>query len=93
MKINNELKGKDVINDSGDKISEINDVEWNPQTNHVESLIVKQGGIIGGGKERIINYTQVKTIGEKVLLNHKTEIKEEEEPISIEEIKRREEEL
>ncbi|MGZ7120086.1 MAG: PRC-barrel domain-containing protein, partial [Methanobacterium sp.] len=35
MKIDDELKGKDVIDDSGDKIGEISDVEWNPNTNMV----------------------------------------------------------
>jgi sporulation protein YlmC with PRC-barrel domain len=31
MKILDELKGKDVIDDSRDKIGEVKDVEWNPQ--------------------------------------------------------------
>ncbi|MGZ7117364.1 MAG: PRC-barrel domain-containing protein [Methanobacterium sp.] len=71
MKIDDELKGKDVIDDSGDKIGEISDVEWNPNTNMVESIIITEGGAsaaIGMGDKKEISFNEVKTIGEKVLL-------------------------
>ncbi|MGZ7044150.1 MAG: PRC-barrel domain-containing protein [Methanobacterium sp.] len=74
MKIDDEFKGKDVIDDSGDKIGEINDVEWNPDTNMVESIIITEGGAsatIGIGDKREISFNEVKTIGEKVLLKGK----------------------
>ncbi|MGZ7095863.1 MAG: PRC-barrel domain-containing protein [Methanobacterium sp.] len=74
MKIDDELKGKDVIDDSGDKIGEINDVEWNPGTNMVESIIITEGGAsatIGLGDKREISFNEVKSIGEKVLLKGK----------------------
>lgn len=74
MKIDDELKGKDVIDDSGDKIGEISDVDWNPETNMVESLIITEGGTtaaIGMGKKREISFSEIKTIGEKVLLKGK----------------------
>ncbi len=44
MKIADELKGKEVVNEEGDKIGEIRDVDWNPKTNVVESLIITEGG-------------------------------------------------
>jgi sporulation protein YlmC with PRC-barrel domain len=71
MKIADELKGKEVLNEEGDKIGEISDVEWNPNTNMVESLIVTEGGApakVGIGNKREIAFNNVKTIGEKVLL-------------------------
>ncbi len=71
MKIEDELKGKDVIDDNGDKVGEISDVEWNPETNMVESFVVTEGGAsaaIGMGEKRLIPFEDVDTIGEKVLL-------------------------
>ncbi len=32
MKIENELKGKEVVDNNGDKFGEISDVEWDPNT-------------------------------------------------------------
>lgn len=71
MKIDDELKGKEVVDDAGNKIGEISDVEWNPESNMVETLIITEGGAsakVGMGKKREISYNLVKTIGEKVLL-------------------------
>ncbi len=45
------------------------------------------------GKKIEIPYIEVKTIGEKVLLDNTREHESMEEPPSIEEIKRREEEI
>ena len=96
MKIADELKGKEVIDATGNKVGEISDVEWNIQTNRVESLIVTEGGAsakLGMGKKIEIPYGEIKTIGDKVLLNSTSESESVEEPPSIEEIKRREEEI
>ncbi len=72
MKIVDELKGKEVIDDKGDKVGNVSDVEWNPETNKVESLIVTEGGgpsaKIGRREKRIIPYEKIHSIGEKVLL-------------------------
>ena len=71
MKIADELKGKEVVDSTGNKIGEISDVEWNPKSNMVESIIVTEGGAsatVGMGKKKEISYNMVKTIGEKVLL-------------------------
>ncbi|MCZ3364965.1 MULTISPECIES: PRC-barrel domain-containing protein [Methanobacterium] len=96
MKIADELKGKEVIDAAGNKVGEISDAEWSPQTNRVESLIVTEGGAsakLGMGKKIEIPYSEIKTIGEKVLLNGTSKSESVEEPPSIEEIKRREEEI
>ena len=71
MKIADELKGKEVVDDAGNKIGEISDVEWNPDSNMVESFIITERGTsakVGMGKKREISYNMIKTIGEKVLL-------------------------
>ena len=96
MKISDELKGKEVVDAAGNKVGEINDAEWDPQTNKVESLIVTEGGAsakLGMGKKIEIPYSEIKTIGDKVLLNSTSESESVEEPPSVEEIKRREEEI
>ena len=71
MKIDDELKGKEVVDNRGNKVGEISDVEWNPKANKVESLVITEGGAsakIGLGEKRIISYEDVDSIGEKVLL-------------------------
>jgi sporulation protein YlmC with PRC-barrel domain len=70
MKIGDELKGKEVIDEKGNKIGEINDVEWNPEMNMVESLVVTEGAgaKIGMGEKKVIAFEDVDSIGEKVLL-------------------------
>ena len=70
MKISDELKGKEVIDTNWNKVGEIIDVEWNPQTNKVESLVVSEGAAskIGLGEKKIIAFEDVDSIGEKVIL-------------------------
>ena len=70
MKIADELKGKEVLDDNGNKVGEISDVEWNPNSNRVESIVITEGAgaKIGMGEKRIISYHDADSIGEKVLL-------------------------
>ncbi len=70
MKISDELKGKEVIDENGDKVGEVSDVEWNPQMNMVESLLVSEGKAakIGMGEKKVIAFEDIDIIGEKVLL-------------------------
>ncbi len=74
IKIVDELKGKDVIDDSGDKVGEVKDVEWDTQTNRIDSIILREGGVsakVGLGEKRIVPFSNIKTIGDKVLLKNK----------------------
>jgi sporulation protein YlmC with PRC-barrel domain len=72
MKIFDQLKGKEVIDDKGNKIGNISDLEWNPGINKVESLFVTEragpSAKIGRGDKRIIPYEKIHSIGDKVLL-------------------------
>ncbi len=72
MKIFDQLKGKEVIDAKGNKDGNISDVEWNPQTNMVEFLIVTEGrgpsAAIGRGEKKVIPFEKVHSIGDKVLL-------------------------
>lgn len=42
MKIQ-DLKGKEIINANGNKVGEVSDLEWNFESNKVESLIATEG--------------------------------------------------
>ncbi|MEN6592216.1 MAG: PRC-barrel domain-containing protein [Methanobacterium sp.] len=71
MKINKELIGKEVIDDSGDQVGIVKDVEWNPQSNNVESFELKEGGVsakLGLGEKTIVPINQIDTIGDKVIV-------------------------
>jgi sporulation protein YlmC with PRC-barrel domain len=71
MKLFDQLKGKEVIDDNGNKDGNIIDLEWNPEANKVEFLIVteKRGqAAIGRGTKRMIPYEKIHSIGDKVLL-------------------------
>lgn len=70
MKIIDELKGKEVIDNQGNKVGDVSDVEWNQETNKVEQLLVSEGASakIGISDKTKISIDDVDSIGEKVLL-------------------------
>ena len=79
MKISDDLLGKEVIDESGDTVGILKDVEWDNNSNKVEAFILKEGGIsskLGLGEKKIVPYDMVDTIGEKILIKgvifHKT---------------------
>jgi len=70
MKRADELKGKEVIDNSGKKVGEIRDVVCDSESNKVKSLVITGGETakIGLGDKKIVSYTNVDSIGEKVIL-------------------------
>lgn len=71
MKINDELLGKEVIDESGDQVGVVKEVEWDVPHNKVTSLILKEGGIsakIGLGEKQMVPYENIEEIGDKVLI-------------------------
>ena len=74
MKISDELIGKDVIDESGDQLGLVNDVDWDFETNTVTSIILKEAGIsakIGLGDKKIVPYEKIEAIGDTVLIKGK----------------------
>ena len=74
MKISDELLGKEVIDEAGDTIGILKDVEWDPNSNKIETFILKEGTIsakMGLGEKKIVPYEMVDTIGEKILIQGK----------------------
>ncbi len=71
MKMSDELKGKEVVDNSGNRIGEISDVKRNPESDKVESLVITEGGDttkMGLGDKKVVSYTNVDEIGDKVVL-------------------------
>ena len=71
MKMSDELKGKEVVDTSGNRIGEISDVKRNPESDKVESLVITEGGEatkMGLGDKKVVSYTNVDEVGDKVVL-------------------------
>ena len=88
MRINEHLKGKEVIDSSGMVVGKVKDIEIDWDNNQIESIVLGDGGIsesLGLSKdEKYISYDMVKQIGEKILLKEnidelKSEAKESDE--------------
>ncbi len=74
MKIKDELLGKEVIDESGDQVGLVEDVEWDFETNRINSIVLKEAGIsakIGLGDKKILSYEMIDAIGDKLLIKGK----------------------
>jgi sporulation protein YlmC with PRC-barrel domain len=72
MKISDEILGKEVIDDSGDQVGIVKDVEWDVSNNKVRSILLKEGGIsakIGLGEKQLVPYDNIEEIGDKVIIS------------------------
>ncbi len=71
MSIQEEMIGKDVIDESGDKVGTVKDVEWDPQTKQVQYILLAEGGIsakLGLGDKKLIPIDMVDEVGDKILI-------------------------
>ena len=71
MKINDELLGKEVIDESGDQVGLVKEVDWDTKNNRVTSIIITEGGLsakIGLGEKKLVPYDNIEEIGDKVLI-------------------------
>jgi len=72
MRINEHLKGKQVIDSSGMVVGNVKDIELNWNDNRIEAIVLGQNSIsesLGLSKdEKIIPYDMIKQIGDKILL-------------------------
>ncbi len=71
MKMSDELKGKEVVDNSGNRLGKISDVKRNPKSDEVESLVITEGGDstkMGLGNKKVVSYTNIDSIGDKVIL-------------------------
>ena len=71
MKINNDLLGKEVVDETGDQVGVVKEVEWDAQSNKITAIKLKEGGLsakIGLGDKAIVPYEKIKSIGDNVLV-------------------------
>ena len=71
MKVNEELIGKEVIDDTGDQVGVVKDVDLNAETFNAEFIVLAEGGLstkLGLGDKTLVPIDMVKTIGDKVLI-------------------------
>jgi len=72
MKIVENIIGKEVVNTDAKLIGKVVDVELDEDTNEIESLILKKGGISEtlniSKSEDVIPYDMISRIGDKILL-------------------------
>ena len=67
MKIKDEVIGREVLDSTGHKIGEVEDVDVNFESDRIEALVLHEGGRFRG-KERIIPFSMVETVGERIIL-------------------------
>jgi len=72
MKVVKELIGKEVLNRDAVILGKVSDVEIDPNTQIIESLILKKGSIsetlnISKG-ENVIPFDLIRSIGDKIIL-------------------------
>ncbi|MGB9978994.1 PRC-barrel domain-containing protein [Methanobacterium sp.] len=73
MKID-EIKGKEVIDDKGNVLGEVEDIDLNFRNRRIEGIVLRAGGLtgkIGRGETKVIPCNMIDAIGEKVLLKAK----------------------
>ena len=76
MKIRDELIGRDVLDYTGHKIGEVDDIDVDFEGDRIDALIIGEGKLIGRGKERIVPFNMIETVGERVILKRGTEREE-----------------
>ena len=72
MKVVKELIGKEVLDKDGFVIGKVSDMEFNPETQMIESIILKKGSLsetlnISKG-ENVVPFDFIKNIGDKIIL-------------------------
>jgi sporulation protein YlmC with PRC-barrel domain len=70
----NDIKGKEVIDNEGNRIGEVEDIDLDLRSRRIEGLVLREGGLtakIGIGDKRTVPCNMIYKIGEKVLLKEK----------------------
>lgn len=69
-----ELMNKEVIDQKGNSLGKVKNIEWDNESKKIISIEVGSGGIreaLGMSEHRILSYDNVENIGDKVLLKNK----------------------
>jgi sporulation protein YlmC with PRC-barrel domain len=66
-----DIKGKEVIDKSGNVIGKVSDIGWDKSTRELNSFEVSSGGFLSRGEKKILPFDMIESIGEKILINIK----------------------
>ncbi len=75
MKIKDELIGKEVLDSTGHEIGKVEDVDVDFDSDRIDSIILHEGGRLRG-RDRVIPYGMVETVGERIILRKSGEREE-----------------
>ncbi|MGL4670192.1 MAG: PRC-barrel domain-containing protein [Methanobacteriaceae archaeon] len=67
-----DLSGKEAIDNAGNIIGIVNDIEINKDLKRIESIILKESNLsskLGFGKKKIISINKIKAIGDKIFID------------------------
>jgi sporulation protein YlmC with PRC-barrel domain len=67
LKIKDELIGKEVLDSTGHEVGKVDDVDVDFDSDRIDSIILHEGGRLRG-RDRVIPYSMIETIGERILL-------------------------
>ena len=75
-----DIKGKEVIDDKGNIVGEVEDIDLDFKNLRIEGLVLRESGLtgkIGRGETKVVPCSMIDAIGEKVLLKGKPVTQEE----------------
>lgn len=78
MKVKDELIGKEVLDSTGHELGKVDDVDVDFDSDRIDSIILHEGGRLRG-RDRVIPYSMVETVGERILLKKSGERESREE--------------
>lgn len=78
MKIKDELIGKEVLDAKGREIGKVDDVDVDFDSDRIDSIILHEGGRLRG-RDRVVPYSMVETVGERIILKKSGERESREE--------------
>jgi sporulation protein YlmC with PRC-barrel domain len=78
LKIKDELIGKEVLDSTGHELGKVDDVDVDFDSDRIDSIILHEGGRLRG-RDRVIPYSMVETVGERILLKKSGEREPREE--------------
>ncbi|MEL7671800.1 PRC-barrel domain-containing protein [Methanobacterium sp.] len=67
MKVKDELIGKEVLDAKGHELGKVDDVDVDFDSDKIDSIILHEGGRLRG-RDRVIPYSMIETVGERILL-------------------------
>jgi sporulation protein YlmC with PRC-barrel domain len=78
LKIKDELIGKEVLDSKGHELGKVDDIDVDFDSDRIDSIILHEGGRLRG-RDRVIPYSMIETVGERILLKKSGERESREE--------------